>query len=149
MRVVLRSVDESGYSMPPRRRRTESRTAPAHDTLTAMPPCTTTPAPACSTAVPVFENDCAKEVSAACADIGYHRYAKAKPGYRPAGRSFRHGDEALPPLRAELRFADLVFARQLVFCSVQSTTLLPCGRPGVPALVDAVKTLGPAGGNVY
>ncbi len=130
--------------MPPRRRRTESRTAPAHDTLTAMP-LHTTPA-LLLYCRPGFENDCAKEVSAACADIGITGYAKAKPDtgwllFVP------HGDEALAVLRAELRFADLVFARQLVFCSAFVDDLPADDR--VPALVDAVKTLGSRCGNVW
>lgn len=70
---------------------------------------------------PGFENECAREVSAACSDLGVTGYAKTEPQsgwvlYLPHGDADQ-GEEAMHVLRGALRFDDLVFARQLVFCS--------------------------------
>lgn len=100
---------------------------------------------------PGFEDDCAKEVSGACADLGITGYARTKPDsgwvlFVPHGEGTQ-GDEAMRILRGELRFEDLVFARQLVFCGAFADGLPPEDR--VPPLVAAVKALGSRCGVVW
>lgn len=93
-----------------------------------------------------FENDCAAEVSRACADLGITGYARTKPDsawvlYIP------HGDEALDILREQLRWDALVFARQLVFCRCRVEGLPNDDR--VTPIVAGVKTLGSRCGVVW
>lgn len=93
---------------------------------------------------PGFENECAREVSAACSDLGVTGYAKTEPQsgwvlYLPHGDADQ-GEEAMHVLRGALRFDDLVFARQLVFCSAFVDELPEKDR--LPPLVAAARTLG-------
>lgn len=100
---------------------------------------------------PGFENDCAKEVSGACADLGITGYVRTKPQsgwvlYLPHGED-EQGKEALRVLRSELQFDDLVFARQLVFCGAFVDDLPADDR--VQPLVTAAKELGSRCGVVW
>lgn len=88
-----------------------------------------------------FEKECAAQIVEQASDLGVHGYAKARPdsGYV----LFRlHEAQGMDVLREHLRFDDLAFARQLVFCA-SLVEGLPVTDRAAP-LVEAVRPLGKA-----
>ncbi|MFZ5462217.1 MAG: 23S rRNA (cytidine(2498)-2'-O)-methyltransferase RlmM [Pseudomonadota bacterium] len=95
---------------------------------------------------PGFEKECAAEISEQAAALGVHGYAKARPdsGYV---LHVAHDPADIALLAQELRFQDLVFARQLIYCRSRIDGLPATDR--VAPLVAAVKPLAAAFSQVW
>jgi len=85
-----------------------------------------------------FENECAAEIVAQCAELGVSGYAKTKPdtGYV---LFVPHDPDSTRGLGKHLAFDDLVFARQLIFTVRLIENLPPADR--VTPLVAAIREL--------
>ncbi len=86
-----------------------------------------------------FEKECAAEICAKAAELGADGYARAKPDSAYVSYHL-HDPAAMGALIADLRWRQLVFARQLIFAAPMLTDL-PVGDRITP-LLNAVKALG-------
>ena len=95
---------------------------------------------------PGFENECAREIAAACAAQSVSGFVRSKPG---AGfvEFVLHDPGAGGRLRSHLRFADLIFARQLIYALPWLRDLPVADRVG--ALLPSIAALGTPFGAVW
>ena len=88
---------------------------------------------------PGFENECAREIAAACAAQSVSGFVRSKPGSGYV-EFVLHDAATGARLRSHLRFADLIFARQLVYALPWIRDLPVIDR--VAALLPVIAAIG-------